>query len=113
MAVSQYIAGTETISTTEYSLALDANYNPATPATDDGAFQAFIDFSAVVVGDEFEIKVYETILSGGTQRLLFSASITQPCVWVSPTLIFLHGWDITLDKLAGTDRSIDWSIRKA
>jgi hypothetical protein len=30
---------------------------------------------------------------------------------VSPTLIVMHGWDATLDKISGTDRAITWSIR--
>jgi hypothetical protein len=33
-------------------------------------------------------------------------------LFVTPSLIFLHGWEFSLKKLAGTDRSIEWSIRQ-
>jgi len=32
-------------------------------------------------------------------------------VFVTPSLLLIHGWDMTLLKVAGTDRAIDWSIR--
>jgi hypothetical protein len=31
--------------------------------------------------------------------------------WVSPSLILLHGWDITLLAVSGTI-TVNWSIRK-
>ena len=31
---------------------------------------------------------------------------------VTPALVLMHGWDMTILKLAGTDRSIEWSIRQ-
>jgi hypothetical protein len=33
-------------------------------------------------------------------------------IWVSPSLILMHGWDVTLDALTGTI-TCNWSIRKA
>jgi hypothetical protein len=30
---------------------------------------------------------------------------------VIPISAFLHGWDVTIVKVAGTDRAINWSIR--
>ena len=112
MAISQAFSGTETVSTTEWSLTTDT----AGPDVDttDGVFQIFLDLNALAAGDEFEFKVYEKVLSSSTQRLVYMATFkgaqAQP-VWVSPSLILLHGWDATLKKLAGTDRAIDWSIR--
>jgi hypothetical protein len=32
--------------------------------------------------------------------------------WVSPSFILLHGWTFSLEKIAGTDRTITWSVRK-
>lgn len=31
---------------------------------------------------------------------------------VLPSMIFMHGWDVTMKRLAGIDRSIGWSIRQ-
>jgi hypothetical protein len=105
--------GTETVSTTEWSMTTDTSGPDAD--TTDGIYQAFVDLNALAAGDSFEFKAYEKVLSSSTQRLIYSARFvdvqTQP-VWVSPTLVLGHGWDMTLKKLAGTDRAIDWRISK-
>ena len=113
MAISEYKTGTATISTTEYSLVGTAGalVNDAT----DGVFQVFIDLVNLAAGDEYEIIFKERATSGGTQRVIFRATAAgaqgSP-IWVSPSLVLMHGWDVTMDKIAGTDRSISWSIRQ-
>lgn len=113
MAISEHYAGSETVSTTEWSLTTDTAGPDAD--TTDGVYQAVIDLSALAAGDVFEFKLYEKALSSSTQRLAFSASFSgaqAAPVWISPPVTLLHGWDMTLVKLGGTDRAIDWSIRK-
>lgn len=113
MAITEAFSGTETVGTTEHSLTTDTS-GPDTQ-TDDGVYQAFIDLNALAAGDVFEFRVYEKVLSGSTQRIVYNATfanVQAEPVWVSPSLVLLHGWDMTLDKVSGTDRSIDWSIRK-
>ena len=104
--------GSETVSTTEHSMTTDTA-GPDTE-TSDGIFQAFVDLNALAAGDSFEFKAYETVAtSGGTQRLVYSARFahTQSMpVWVSPTLVLGVGWDMTLKKISGTDRAINWRI---
>jgi nitrogen fixation protein len=39
-------------------------------------------------------------------------SDAQSELWCSPMLILINGWDMTLQKIAGTDRAWDASIRK-
>jgi hypothetical protein len=115
MAISEAISGSETVTTTEWSLATDTSYDTADAQTADGIYQVFIDFNALAVGDQYQVRVYEKVLSSSTQRIVEEWTIMGPLsspVWVSPSLILLHGWDITIDKIAGTDRAIDWSIRK-
>lgn len=113
MAISEAFSGSETVSTTEHSLTTDTSGPDV--ETSDGVYQCFLDLSALAAGDEFEFKVYEKVISSSTQRLaysvMFKGAQAAP-VWASPSLILLHGWDMTLDKIAGTDRNIDWSIRK-
>ncbi len=112
MAITEAFSGSETVGTTEHSMTTDTA-GPDTQTTD-GVFQAFIDLNALAAGDSFQFRVYEKTLSGSTQRVVYNAVITgsqaHP-VWVSPSLVLMHGWDMTLKKLAGTDRAIDWSIR--
>lgn len=74
----------------------------------------FIDLNALAAGDIFQFRTYERI-SGGTQRVVYNAYFAgaqgEP-IWTSPALVLIDGWDMTLDRLAGSDRAITWSIRK-
>lgn len=115
MAIAEYAAGSETVTTTEHSLSTDTA-GPDTQ-TDDGIYQCFLDLNALALGDTFEFRVYEKVQAADTQRVALLASFsnaqgTDGAVWVSPSLILLHGWDMTLKKTAGTDRAITWSIRR-
>lgn len=103
--------GTEAVSTTEHSLTTDT----AGPDTDttEGVFQAFLDLNALAAGDVFEFAVYEKVRTGDTQRAVYSAQFANAQstpIWVSPTLILGVGWDMTLIKISGTDRTINWRI---
>lgn len=115
MAISEAFTNSTTISTTEYSLPRNAAYDSGQPQTDDGVYQVFIDLGNLAAGDQFEIKVYEKVTSGGTQRLVDTwipdGAQASPA-FILPSLIFLHGWDITMKRISGSDRSISWSIRK-
>lgn len=113
MAIAEAFTGTETVTATEWSLTTDS----AGPdeETDDGTYCAVIDLSALAAGDSFEFKVYEKAIGGGTQRLLDSRTFTGAQgvpLFLSIWYPLLHGWDMTLKKIAGTDRAITWSIRK-
>jgi hypothetical protein len=113
MAITEAYVDTGTsISTTEYSLTNDST-SIATQTTD-GVYQAFIDFATMVAGDQYQIKVLEKVYGAGTQRTIYNAIITgvQAGPFVTPSLILMHGWDITVKRLAGSDRSISWSIRQ-
>lgn len=115
MAITALHEDSATIGTTEYSLPADANYSSGSPQTSDGVFQLFLDLSALTTTEEYLLKVYEKVQSGGTQRVVWSRTFlgaqSEPH-WVSPSLVLMHGWDMTLDKIAGTDRTIGWSVRQ-
>lgn len=111
MAITEAFVDTgATIGTTEYSLPNDST--SLTARTEDGVYQAFIDCEAVTTADEFRIRVYEKVFAAGSARIIYYAAITNPQTVVLPSLILLHGWDITVQKITGTDRSISWSIRQ-
>lgn len=113
MPISEAYTGTETVSTTEWSLTGDDSSLAA--ITTDGIYQVFIELNALEDGDIFQFKTYEKVLAGSTQRLVYTATFAgeqgEP-VFVTPSLILVHGWDMSLIKLAGTDRAISWSIRQ-
>lgn len=112
MAIAELYSGTEAISTTEWSLTTDTAGPDAD--TTDGVFQVWLDLSDMVAGDQLQIKLYEKVRAGDTQRSFHTTILTGPQsdpIWVSPSLILMHGWDITLDALAGTI-TVNWSIRQ-
>lgn len=112
MAITEYKTSSGSIGTTEHSLVNDSG----TIATDttDGVYQVFLDLSAMQAGDQYQILIYEKVTSGGSQRVIYSSIVTGTMAptWVSPSLVLMNGWDVSLKKLAGTDRSLAWSIRQ-
>lgn len=113
MPITEAYADFASIGTTEYSLPNDST--TLATITDDGVYQLFLDLSNLAAGDSYELKIYEKVISSESQRVVqtqtFSNVQPTPNV-VLPSLILLHGWDMTLKKLTGTDRNIAWSIRK-
>lgn len=112
MAITVAYTGTATISNTEYSLV--NNSTSLASSTDVGVYQVFIDASNMAAGDEYEIDIKEKVITGGTQRNIYTAVLdgAQSTPFVTPTLVLMLGWDVTMVRIAGTSRSISWSIRK-
>lgn len=112
MAIAELYTGTEAVAGTEWSLTTDTSGPNAD--TTDGVFQAVLDVADMIAGDELEIKLYEKARSGDTQRLaelwVLSGAQSSP-LWISPSLILLHGWDFTAKATAGTI-TVLWSIRQ-
>jgi hypothetical protein len=114
MAISEAFVDTGTsISTTEWSLTNDSS--SLATQTDDGIYQLFLDVNALAAGDVFTVKAYEKVYGAATQRVIqtwtLSGAQADP-VFVTPPLILIHGWDFSIIKTTGTDRSIAWSVRK-
>lgn len=113
MAITETHAATTGIGATEWSLTTDTA-SPQTQ-TNDACVQVFLDLSALTTGDKYRFRIYEKVRSTGQQRVVsqhtFANKLARP-IWASPTLILLHGWDVTLQKLAGVDRAIDFSVRE-
>ncbi len=114
MAITlEFAANTQTVSTTELSL-INGNSTIATSSSN-GIYQAFVDLNAVAAGDIFEFKIYEKTITGGTQRVVYVASFANAQgapIMVTPTLVLGIGWDMSIKKISGTDRSIVWRISK-
>jgi hypothetical protein len=82
--------------------------------TTDGVYQLWVDASTVAKGDVFKVRVYEKCLSGSTKDVFAQWSImgVQSELFVTPTFILMHGWDMTIQKVSGTDRAFTASIRQ-
>jgi hypothetical protein len=115
MALSEPYVGSFTASTTELSFV--SGTSTLQSVTDDGVYQLFLDVSTLAQGDVFEIRVYEKVQAAGTKRVcqmfvLSDAQGTDGAIAVFPPLQLMHGWDMTIDRTAGADRVIEYSIRK-
>jgi hypothetical protein len=114
MAITELITGTEAVSTTEWSLATDTSYDTGDAQTTDGVFQVWLDVSDMILGDILQLRLYEKVRSADTQRIveewILTNSQSSP-IWVSPSLILMHGWDFTADAIAG-GVTVNWSIRQ-
>lgn len=103
-----------TITTTEFSIARNANYVAGTGLNSQGEVQAFIDLNALTAAESYVIRVYESV-NAGTQRIVWEGTATGAVteMWATPLLLLGGNWDVTVTKLAGTSRDIIWSVRQA
>jgi hypothetical protein len=112
MAITEAYTGTKAVDTTEWSCVNDSSVI-ATNATA-GVYQVFLDVNDMIAGDELQIRVYEKVRSVDTQRIVYGSYLHGPQsepIWVSPSLVLMNGWDVTLDAISGTI-TVNWSIRK-
>jgi hypothetical protein len=114
VAISEAFQDFATISTAEYFLAADSTTQGSGQAAD-GVYQLWLELHNLAAGDVFRVRAYDAISSGGTARVVLEENIPGPVGtpnYVTPSLILLHKWDFSVTRLAGSDRSIAWSIRK-
>lgn len=111
MAINELFQNSVSVTNTEYFLA--ANSTTPSYQTTDGIVQCWLDLNNLVLGDEFRLSVYESISGGGTTRLVdeWTIAFSGSKLYVTPTLILLHGWDFSLTRLSASSRTISWSIR--
>lgn len=117
MALSTFATQTAlSVSTTELSI-ISGTSSLATDLTD-GWFCCNVDLSNVVLGDTFEIRFYNTVRASGTKRVVqcwtfYNAQGTDSAIFISPSFLCLHGFDFTLKRTAGADRTMDCAIYSA
>lgn len=111
MAISM-TGGSASIGTTEYFI-ISAS-TTATYQTTDAVFQAFVSLANMAAGDQYQITLYEKV-NAGTATAVLQSILTgaQAVLWVSPSMIVGEGYEVGIKKLAGTDRTINWSYRSA
>lgn len=112
MAITEVYGDFATIGATEYSCPADST--SLSTITTDGVYQCFFDVENIAAGDTFTFRIYEKAISAGTKRVVYQQELSgdQQGVLALPALVLMHGWDVTIQKIAGTDREISWSIRQ-
>jgi hypothetical protein len=113
MAISQPFSGTlATVSTTELSCV--SGSSTLQNNTTAGIYQLMLDLSAMAAGDSFRIRIKEKVIAGGTQRNIEDVTLSGAQAdpnYVTPSLLLVNGWDMTIVRVGGTDRAVPYSIR--
>lgn len=114
MAITVAYSGTATIGATETSL-VSGTSTLQTITAQPGIYQVVLDLAALTATETYELVIYEAAAPSGTKRVAMRRSVTgvqaEP-IYITPSLLLCCGWDVTLDKIAGTDLSVSWSIRQ-
>lgn len=113
MAVTAHASGTQTATvTTEHFL---SSPNVA------GVFTLHVDTVNMVAGDVLELRVYQMVLTGGTQRVAYVATYSgaQPTddlikvsVPISNELTDTNSLRFSLKQTFGTGRNFPWKVLK-
>lgn len=105
--------GSASISTTPYSCTT-ASTTPGVITTD-CSMQAWFDVTNIAAGDAFEFSIWEKVNgTGGTQNRVYSTvlvGVQGSLSYAFPALLVGNGWDVQMVKIAGTDRTLGFSIR--
>jgi hypothetical protein len=117
MALAELYTGQIYASGSEWSCPNNSNRDlTPVPITTDGVYQVFLSCSGLLAGQELQIKIYEKVTTTDAQQLVYQSNLLgpqAPLIWVSPSLILLNGWDVTLKLTAGTGApGIRYSIRQ-
>lgn len=101
------------VGTVERSLPANTTTGVPTSQTDTCQVQGWVRVVSMAAGDEFLVQLYEKTLTTGTQVVWESWRLVYPTdKLLLPGLILHVAWDITVKKIAGTDRTVEWSLRK-
>ena len=101
------------IGTTEHSLPANTEVGVPTSQSDTCQVQTWLKVDSMAAGDEFLVQLYEKVIAAGAQSVIDSWRLVYPVDKLVISGIIVHnGWDITVKKVAGSDRTVEWSLRK-
>ena len=109
-----YTENSASVGTTEYSVAAATTVGVPTAQVTQAMVQSIVYVVSMAAGDEFLVQLYEKVISTGSQVVIDSWRLVYPVDKVIlPALILHNGWDITVKKISGTDRTVQGSLRMA
>lgn len=100
-------SGTITTSASEQTL---------TSITANKTLMLWLDLVNLQAGDTVVVRCKRTVLSGGTARTIITqtySGVQDPPVVCSPPFTAPHGATFTIQRTAGSDRSIPWSVESS
>ena len=107
-----YSQSAQTISSTENSLT--NNSTTVATVTTTAVISLWLEVVNMAAGDEYQLVLREKAVSGGTQRSITLANligVQGDPIYITAGYQVGVGWDVTLKKIAGTDRAFSWTIR--
>jgi hypothetical protein len=107
-----FTTGSATIGTTEFSIISGSTTLPT--ETTDLIQQATVWFGALASGDVYRVRVYESA-DDATKRVAHEAYVAHAQAepgYVLPPILLGVGYDITVTRIAGTDRTIRWTYAR-
>lgn len=111
MALSEPYTFSTTVSTTE--LSITAGSSSIQTRTTPGIYELWISKANFAKGDRFVVRLYEKVTSGGAQESKIIGTIrgakSEPIVY--PGIHLRNGWDFTIIRTAGADRTVTASVR--
>ena len=101
------------IGTTEHSMPANTEVGVPTAQVDTCQVQLWAKVDAMAAGDEFLVQLYEKVVAAGSQVVIESWRLAYPVDKLVVSGFIVHNaWDITVKKIAGSDRTVEWSLRK-
>jgi hypothetical protein len=83
--------------------------------TTTGVYELAVDTNAMVAGDTLVLRVNDRVLTGGSNRLTYSATYANAqatFIKKSPPIVVLFNCTFTLEQQDGTGRNFPWAINK-
>lgn len=114
MTIAEAFSGTNGTWGTEYSLTNGSTTIAA--QTTKGQYQVWLDLNALANGDQYELRIYDKCRSGDAQRcgscsIISNAQGVDNALGIGIPVLLFWGWDFSLKRVAGSDRTILWSVR--
>jgi hypothetical protein len=113
MPLAEVYVGSNATWGTEWSFASAGTSLNA--VTSPGIYSVWLDCNAMTSGDNYIFRVYEKVRAGSTKRAVVEHvlnGVQTPANWLFPAMHLMNGFDFTLQRTVGTDRSIEYSVRR-
>ncbi len=117
MPVTTCCSGVPTVGTTVVYTS-SGTTTQGTPLTA-GFYQLFIDITPIAAGDEFLIQVIDKCRSSDAGASVIEEWYLEGvqsgggmAAHITPIFLLYHAGDFTLKKVAGTDRSLNYNVRR-
>lgn len=104
------------ISTTEWSMPSDVDFAVAPTKNQACQVQLWVFIQGMAPGDEFIVRLYErmSVFADGSRSMEHESwRLAYPKDRLIQAGLILHNdWDFTIQKVAGSDRLVEWSLRR-